>query len=127
VSLTIGEVAQRTGLNATTLRYYEDVGLIPAPARESGQRRYEDEALDLITVITAAKEAGFTLDEIADLVGQMSRTRPDRTWRKLATAKQAELRQQIQRLEAMVDLLDGLARCECESIAECAARLDGRT
>ena len=60
-NLTISEVTRRTGVPASTLRYYESVGLLPAPARVSGHRRYGAEVLNQLAVIRLAQEAGFTM------------------------------------------------------------------
>jgi len=60
--LTIGRVADATGIAATTLRYYEQIGLVPAPVRVGGQRRYDDSVLARLEVIGLCKSAGFTLD-----------------------------------------------------------------
>ena len=62
--LTIGEVARQAGVTATTLRYYEQIGLVPAPARLGGQRRYDVSVLARLEVIQLCKSAGFALDEI---------------------------------------------------------------
>lgn len=69
MTLTIGEVARRSGVPATTLRYYEDVGLLPGVARTpAGYRQYEESVLARLTFVTRAKELDCTLEEIADLV-----------------------------------------------------------
>ena len=62
--LTIGHVAEETGVAATTLRYYEQIGLVPVPARVGGQRRYDESVLARLEVIGLCKSAGFALDEI---------------------------------------------------------------
>ncbi len=66
--LTIGEVARRSGVAATTLRYYEQIGLLPAPIRLGGQRRYDEAVLSRLEVIALCKTAGFALDEIQRLL-----------------------------------------------------------
>ena len=67
--LTIGEISRRAGVAASTVRYYESIGLLPAPERERGQRRYDESVLGKLGFIGVAKEAGFTLPEIAELMG----------------------------------------------------------
>ncbi len=62
--LTIGEVARQAGVAATTLRYYEQIGLVPPPGRLGGQRRYDDSVLARLEVIRLCKSAGFALEEI---------------------------------------------------------------
>lgn len=66
--LRIAEVAERTGFSTPTLRYYEDIGLMPAAERtEAGYRSYDDTALERLRFISRAKQLGCTLDEIKDL------------------------------------------------------------
>ena len=66
--LTIGEVAAMAGLQASTLRYYESIGLLPPAKRVSGQRRYTTNILSVLAVIQMAKEASFSLPEIQALL-----------------------------------------------------------
>jgi DNA-binding transcriptional MerR regulator len=61
--LTIGELARRAGVTASALRYYEELGLLPPPARISGQRRYPESAARLVAAILLYSDAGFTLAE----------------------------------------------------------------
>src|SRR6266480_2489959 len=61
--LTIGDLARRAGVTASALRYYEELGLLPAPARVSGQRRYPESAARLVAAILLYSDAGFTLAE----------------------------------------------------------------
>ena len=62
--LTIGEVARRAGVRASAIRYYEEAGLLPAPERVGGKRRYDEGILRRLAIIGGAKRAGFTLREI---------------------------------------------------------------
>src|SRR5215207_9757921 len=66
--LTIGEVARQAGLATSSIRYYESIGLLPAPARLHGQRRYDADVLGRLAFIGVAQNAGFKLAEIKDLV-----------------------------------------------------------
>ena len=66
---SIGQMSRRTGVKVTTIRYYESRGLIPAPARTTGgQRRYDAAALERLAFLRHARELGFGLDDIADLM-----------------------------------------------------------
>lgn len=66
---SIGQMSRRTGVKVTTIRYYESRGLIPTPARtEGGQRRYNDAALERLAFLRHAREPGFGLDDISDLM-----------------------------------------------------------
>jgi len=62
-TLTIGQLARRSGLNASAIRYYEANGILPEPARESGHRRYGPDAVRRMEVLDVAKRAGFSLDD----------------------------------------------------------------
>src|SRR5215203_6863759 len=66
--LTIGEVARKAGVATSSIRYYESIGLLPAPARLHGQRRYGTDVLGRLAFIGVAQSAGFKLTEIKDLV-----------------------------------------------------------
>ena len=66
--LTIGEVARRAGVATSSIRYYERIGLLPAPERVSGQRRYETDVLGKLGFIGVAQSAGFKLSEIRELI-----------------------------------------------------------
>ena len=66
---SIGQMSRQTGVKVTTIRYYESRGLIPSPARTAGgQRRYDDAALERLAFLRHARELGFGLDDIADLM-----------------------------------------------------------
>jgi DNA-binding transcriptional MerR regulator len=95
--LTIGELARRTGVAPSALRYYEEVGLLPAPARVGGQRRYPQSAVTVVAVIRLHSDAGFTLAEQKALMAPGDDA-PD--WRELAQRKLAELDAQIARAQA---------------------------
>ena len=90
--LSIGEVAKRTGIAASALRYYEREGLIPRADRQGGKRVYGEDILDRLAIIGVAKGAGFSVAEIKTLLsGFTRRTPPGVRWRKLAAKKLAEL------------------------------------
>lgn len=67
-SLSIGQLAVRAEVNASTLRYYESIGLLPAPERKNGQRRYDERLLDRIHFIKVAQQTGFSIQEIVVLL-----------------------------------------------------------
>lgn len=112
--LTIGEVARRTGVAPTTLRYYEKVGLVPAPQRSGGQRRYDESVLARLEVIRLCKAAGFSLDEIAVLLGDDTPGRP--VARALAEAKLGELDAHIAALQHARAIVEWGMQCTCPSI-----------
>jgi len=115
--LTIGKVAEETGVAATTLRYYEQVGLVPAPARVGGQRRYDDSVLARLEVIGLCKSAGFTLDEIQVLFADDAPGRP--ASKALAEAKLSEIDARIESLTRARAVIEWGMRCTCPSIDAC--------
>jgi DNA-binding transcriptional MerR regulator len=130
--LTIGELARRAGVTTSTLRYYEERGLLPAPARISGQRRYPESAARIVGTILLYSEAGFTLAEQQTLLATRDDTPGDR--RGLMRRKLAELDEQIARAQAARDAIEHALRCPHEDITRCpnfnagvTARLAGQS
>lgn len=115
--LTIGEVARQAGIAATTLRFYEQIGLVPAPARQGGQRRYDDSVLARLDVIRLCKSAGFALEEIQLLFADDAPGRP--VSRALAEAKLAEIDAQMASLARAREVVEWGMRCTCPSIDDC--------
>ena len=119
--LTIGDVARRAGVATSSIRYYESIGLLPEPDRESGQRRYDFDVLGKLAFIGVAQSAGFKLDEIKELTrgidagdgmaGQM---------RSLSARKLDEVEALLERTRAMKGWLEVAQTCGCASPAECA-------
>ena len=72
--LTIGQVAERAGLNTSRIRFYERTGVLPQPDRVSGQRRYHPEIVHRLSIIDVAQRAGLSLEEIAPLTGPENRS-----------------------------------------------------
>jgi len=120
--MTIGEVAKKTGLPASAIRFYERAGLLPLPVRASGQRRYDTSVLDRIAVLERAKACGFTLPEIRALFHDGG-THSDK-WRRLAAKKIAELDLAVERIQAMRKLLQ--RGCECTTATDCGSRIRAR-
>ncbi len=125
-NLTITEVARRAGLRPSTLRYYGGMGLLPAPARASGRRRYDAGILEQLAVIRLAQSAGFTIAETRTFLhGFAPDTPPPARWQELAAAKLPAVGARIARAEAMKTILEAGLRCECLALAECAHLLGG--
>jgi DNA-binding transcriptional MerR regulator len=127
--LPIGEVARRSGVAASALRYYERAGLLPRADRRAGRRVYGEETLDRLALIGVAKAAGFRISEIrALLAGLGPRTAPGSRWRTLNARKREELKARRAELERAHRLLGAVARCACPTLEECsrALREDGR-
>jgi MerR family transcriptional regulator, redox-sensitive transcriptional activator SoxR len=119
--MTIGQLAQRFGLNTSAIRYYERVGVLPEPARESGQRRYGPDAIKRLEVLEVAKRAGFTLDEARLLLQRGEAGSPTfEALRDLAARKLPEVEALIERAEAMRTWLLTATDCSCTSLDVCA-------
>jgi len=122
--MKIGELATHAGLNASAIRYYEGLRLLPRPQRESNQRRYPAEALNRILLIRFASEMGFTLSEIKLFLSGIQETAPPGArWKKLAHRKLAEVEQSIRRSRRLKSLLEHLLHCRCASLQICVQRL----
>ena len=118
--MTIGEVARRTGLRASAIRYYEKIGLLPTTERISGQRRYEHGVFNYLAVIEVAKRAGFRVDEMRQLFHGFGRGIPAfHRWQVLAQRKIAEMDDLIARAKEMKLLLQRADRCKCLDLEDC--------
>lgn len=118
--LTIGEVARRTGLQPSAIRYYESVGLLSPPHRVGGWRSYPSDVLSKLHVIRTARGIGFSLEELHLLLeGFSTDTPPSERWRAMAAEKLPQLEDVISRAEAMKRLLESGMRCECIDIETC--------
>jgi DNA-binding transcriptional MerR regulator len=116
--LTIGELASRTGVATSALRYWEELGLLPAPARVSGQRHYPPSAVGLVGVVLALRNVGFTLREVKAFIA--SRSLAGDGWRELYQRKLTELDQRIAQAQvARTAIAHGLA-CPHKDIFECS-------
>ena len=121
-TLTIGDVARRTGLAASALRYYESIGLLPPPEREGGWRRFDPSVVDRIGLIQLATEAGFRLDEVKLLLDAMDQQLPN-PLADLARAKLPELEASLERMQVLVAWMRAASECRCPSFAECATQM----
>jgi MerR family redox-sensitive transcriptional activator SoxR len=120
-TLTIGQVAARAGLNASAIRFYENAGVLPEPARVSGQRRYSEDVLARLGVIDVAKRAGFSLDEVRVLLRSTDAgAPPHEQLRELAARKLPEVDGLIQRAQAVREWLSVATGCGCASFDVCA-------
>lgn len=118
--LSIGQVAKRTGVRTSALRFYEEAGLLPPPARVSGQRRYDADIIHRIEVLRFAQQAGFTLDEIKTLFqGFGAETPLSARWRTLARKKLQELDVLADRMRRMRRALELGLKCGCIRIEDC--------
>ena len=118
LQMPIGEVAERAGMSASRIRFYEARGLVPEPERAGGKRRYGEEVLRRLAIIDAAQRVGFTLEEIRDLLGSRDELAHERL-RQLAVLKLPELDDLIARATSVRRVLRICSRCSCDSIEVC--------
>lgn len=114
--LDISEVARRSGIPASTIRFYEEKGLVASIGRRGARRLFDPEILQRLALIALGRAAGFSLDEIALMFAPDGRPRIDRA---RLQAKADELDARIRRLEAMRDGLRHAAECAAPSHLEC--------
>jgi DNA-binding transcriptional MerR regulator len=120
-TLTIGQLAARFGLKTSAIRYYERTGVLPEPARESGQRRYGTDSIRRLEILEVAKRAGFTLDAARILLQPADAGSPAFvSLRELATRKLPEVDALIARAHAMREWLLIATDCSCTSLDVCA-------
>jgi MerR family redox-sensitive transcriptional activator SoxR len=118
--LTISQVAQQAGVRASTLRYYESIGLLPAPARVSGRRRYEASVLQRLEIIHTAQQAGFTLAEMRVLFDDiLTSAAPSPHWHDLIQRKVQEMNTLLINVQSMKNLLEDMMRCNDNELADC--------
>jgi MerR family redox-sensitive transcriptional activator SoxR len=120
--LTVSEVAERSGLAPSAIRFYDKEGLITATRTSGGQRRFERNMLRRLAFIRAARNVGLTLDEIAAALDTLPEGRtPTRTdWARLSKQWRERLDSQIAGLIALRDSLDSCIGCGCLSLKRCA-------
>jgi MerR family redox-sensitive transcriptional activator SoxR len=121
-SLSIGEVAARSGVEPSALRFYESRGLISSERTEGGQRRYRREVLRRIAFIRIAQRVGLSLSEIGSALSELpaQRTPTPKDWARLSRHWRVRLDEQIAALEGLRDELSSCIGCGCLSFKACA-------
>lgn len=114
--MDIAEVAKQSGVPASTLRYYEEKGLIASAGRQGLRRRFAPAVLDQLALIALGQAAGLSLDEIGSMFSPTGRPSIDR---RLLAAKADEIDRTVKRLRAMSNGLRHAAACRAPSHAEC--------
>ena len=118
--LTIGEVARRTGLHTSAIRYYESVGLLPPPKRVNGRRRYDASVFQRLGLIQLIRAAGFGISEMQTLFAAFSENvSVPAVWQAIAAQKEAEMQAIIQQAQATQAWLHAVQQCECEQVGDC--------
>ena len=116
--LTIGELAERSGVAPSALRYYEAQGLITAARTSGNQRRYERPTLRRVAFIRSAQRVGLSLEEITEALRTLpgGRTPTKADWSRLSRSWRGRINEQIDRLERLRDRLDSCIGCGCLSL-----------
>ena len=119
--LSIGEVARRSGMAASALRFYEDAGLISSQRSAGNQRLYQRSVLRRIAVIRAARAVGLSLDEVRDALAALPDGRVPNAadWTRLSRSWRDRLDAQIEGLVKLRDGLDSCIGCGCLSLTRC--------
>ena len=119
--LSIGELAQRAGVAASALRYYESEGLITSVRSSGNQRQYPKDTLRRIAFVRAAQTVGLSLDDIKAALGRLpdKRTPTKADWAKLSASWRPLLDEKIASLTRMRDKLTSCIGCGCLSLPAC--------
>jgi MerR family redox-sensitive transcriptional activator SoxR len=131
-AMTIGAVAALTGKRPSSIRYYEQIGLLPQAARVNGRRIYGPDTVRTLAVIETGQRAGLALDEIKALLSAAPGDQAAiERLREVAERKLPEITALIERSQIVRGWLECAARCECPSLDECPlfddpAQLPGR-
>jgi MerR family transcriptional regulator, redox-sensitive transcriptional activator SoxR len=127
--LSIGEVARRSGVAPSALRFYETRGLIHSVRAGSNHRRYHRATLRRISIIRVAQTLGLSLQEIASAFASLPRDRAPtkRDWARLSSRWGEQLDRRIADLQNLRDRLDGCIGCGCLSMKHCALNNPGDT
>ena len=123
-ALSVGEVAERSGVAVSTLHFYEAEGLITSWRNSGNQRRYAREVLRRVAVIKVAQRTGIPLKEIREALSTLpdKRTPTSDDWKKLSARWRSQLNDRIERLTRLRDQLDGCIGCGCLSLDTCPLR-----
>ena len=118
--ISISEVTQQTGVRPSTLRYYEEIGLLRPTRRVSGRRQYDESVLQRLALIRTGQQAGFTLAEVGTLlINVLDAESGGAEWHKLVDRKLKEMDAMLRNVESMKHLLEDIMNCDDASLAEC--------
>ena len=120
--LSIGQVAERTGLAVSAIRFYEEEGLIAPWRNAGGQRRFERADIRRLSFVMVAQKCGFTLPEIRSEMEHLPKGKaPNRAdWTRISSGFRDEIDRRIEALETLREKLDGCIGCGCLSLDVCA-------
>lgn len=125
--LSVGEVAERSGVAVSTLHFYESKGLISSVRNTGNQRRYTPDVLRYIAIIKVAQRAGIPLDEIQAALGPYAPGQKVTAaqWKVVASKWRSALDERIERLQRLRDEMTGCIGCGCLSLKDCPLRNPG--
>jgi MerR family redox-sensitive transcriptional activator SoxR len=121
-TLSIGQLADRSGVAVSAIRYYERIGLLPIPSRVSGRRRYPSDTLQSLALIRLGQKVGFTLAELRELRMSAGLGPAHPHWAGLLGRKLEATGAEIERLQHAKGLLASALACGCADITACARR-----
>ncbi len=121
-ALSIGQIAKRTGLAVSAIRFYEEKGLIRPGRNAAGQRRYQRADIRRLSFVMISQQLGFALADIAALLRSLPDDRPPTKadWARISRRFRADIDARIDALSALRDRLDGCIGCGCLSLKTCA-------
>ena len=123
--LTISALARQARRRPSSIRYYEQIGLLPEPVRSGGQRRYSRRWLKVLAVIDIAKRAGLSLDQIKGLVaaapadGPVAGEKAVGELRRVAAERLPSAAAELERARHVVAWLEKASSCQCPTLTEC--------
>lgn len=120
--INIGQVAERTGLSVSAIRYYESQGLVTPIRNAGGQRRFLRSDIRRLSFVLIAQQLGLPLKDIGDWLGELpeGRAPSKQDWARISKVFREQLQGRINTLELMRDKLDGCIGCGCLSLSNCA-------
>src|SRR5688500_12395632 len=119
-AMVIGEDARQAGAQPSTVRYYESIGLIPAPSRVSGRRRYPVTGLQRLAMSQTGKQAGFTLAELRLLLDDiLEGPSAPVQWHALIQRKLQEMNALLLNVQSMKSLLEDMMGCDDAALVDC--------
>jgi len=125
--MKIGAIAKNLDIPASTIRYYERIGLIKAPPRISGRRHFDMDAVQTLRFIKLAQAAKFSIEEIKELLGSYrDDPGPRGMWKPFAEDKRKLLHDQIADLQKADKILSAMLSCKCQTLAECVSKAEDR-
>ena len=120
--MSIGDLAERTGLAVSAIRFYETKGLVTPARNTGGQRRYLRSDIRRLSFVQIAQQLGFSIEDIRSALATLpaSRTPTQKDWERISTNFHEELEERIARMTRLRDYLTGCIGCGCLSMQKCA-------